>query len=72
MYDSFTDIIAKQFNNIKTEFEMRSYNLFNEWDEDLFMDTYIKCSKILNDKQLTKSEYLKYFWTSYKNSFKTG
>ena len=30
MYDSFTDIIAKQFNNIKTEFEMRSYNLFNE------------------------------------------
>ena len=41
--NGFSDAIAENFNKIRKDFEKKSYSLFEEFDEDLFMDTYIKC-----------------------------
>lgn len=71
MIGGFEDAVVKKFNSIRNEFETRSYNLFNMFDEDLFMDAYIKCSSTLKDKQMSYQEYIKYYWAAYTNMFKT-
>lgn len=69
--NGFSDAIAENFNKIRKDFEKKSYSLFEEFDEDLFMDTYIKCSDKLRGKEMSKDEYIKYYWISYVNGFKT-
>ena len=69
--NGFSDAIAENFNKIRTDFEKKSYKLFEEFNEDLFMDAYIKCSETLKNKEMSKEEYIKYYWVSYVNGFKT-
>jgi hypothetical protein len=67
----FNDVIAENFNKIKSDFEKKSYTQFEDFDEDLFMDTYLRCADALKGKEMTKNEYIKYYWAAYANRFKT-
>lgn len=67
----FDEAIAKNFNKIKKDFIRKSINIFENFDEDIFMDSYLKCASALKNKQLTENEYIKYYWAAYCNSYKT-
>lgn len=68
--DKFSSIIANNFQEIKRTFKSGLKNSGYIWDEDIFMDTYIKCDNVLEDKIMDKKEALKYFWTAYINKLK--
>ena len=68
--DKFSTIIANNFPEIKRTFKSGLKNSGYKWDEDIFMDTYIKCDNVLGDKIIDKKEALKYFWTAYINKLK--
>ena len=71
MYDNeFSKLISEEFDLIKSKFESKSISLYEEFDEDVFIDAYIKCCEVIN-KPLSKEECIKYFWTAYANRFKT-
>lgn len=64
---SFANVIAKNFEPIKQSFILMSKQHGFSFDEDLFMDAFIKCEASLKNKTLSDQEYIKYFWTAYKN-----
>ena len=68
----FVDVVSNGFNKIRAEFERNSCNSFGEFDEDLLMDSYIKCCDALVDRDMQESEYIKYFWKTYSNLYKTS
>lgn len=68
--DKFSTIIANNFPEIKRTFKSGLKNSGYKWDEDIFMDTYIKCDNVLGDRIIDKKEALKYFWTAYINKLK--
>lgn len=69
--DPFANVVAKNFDKIKASFAKRANNLGLDFDEDLFMDTFIKCDTTLKNKQFTEQEYIQYFWKAYVNGSKT-
>lgn len=69
---TFDDIIGTKFKEIKNKFKSKSESLYEEFDEDVFIDAYIKCHDIFANKTLSQEEYIKYFWTAYSNNFKTA
>ena len=68
--DKFCSIIANNFQEIKRTFKSGLRNSGYIWDEDIFMDTYIKCDNVLGDRIMDKTEALKYFWAAYINKLK--
>ena len=68
--DKFSNIIAANFMEIKKNFKTGLKNSGYKWDEDIFMDAYIKCDSVLKDKLMDKKEALKYYWTAYVNKIK--
>lgn len=68
--DNFSNIIANNFQEIKRTFKSGLKNSGYIWNEDIFMDAYIKCDSVLGDKIIDKKEALKYFWTAYINKLK--
>lgn len=68
---NFNEIISSNFDeivrNFKTGLRNKGYNYY----EDLMNDAFISCSNALKNKQLTKKEAIKYYWTSYINKYKT-
>ena len=71
MYTSFADIVANNYDEIKRNFKAGLKDRGYEWDEDLLNDAFISCNSALKDKPISKTEALKYFWTSYINKFKS-
>ena len=67
----FIDIIVENFNEIQRNFKIGLLNKGYMYDEDLFNDAFISCNNALYDKELTKKEAIKYFWTAYINKYKT-
>ena len=67
---NFSSIISNNFQEIKKTFKSGLRNSGYIWDEDIFMDTYIKCDNVLGDRIMDKTEALKYFWTAYINKLK--
>ena len=68
--DNFSSIISNNFQEIKRTFKSGLRNSGYIWDEDIFMDTYIKCDNVLGDRIINKTEALKYFWAAYINKLK--
>ena len=68
--DKFSIVIANNFPEIKRTFKSGLKNSGYIWNEDIFMDTYIKCDNVLGDRIMDKTEALKYFWTAYINKLK--
>ena len=71
-YDKFSTIVANHFEEIKRNFKKGLKNSEYDWDEDVFMDAYIKCDEVLKDKVMDKKEAVSYFWTAYLNKIKNG
>ena len=69
-YDKFSNIVANNFMEIKKNFKTGLKNSGYKWDEDIFMDAYIKCDSVLKDKLMDKKEALRYYWTAYINKMK--
>ena len=68
--DKFSNIVATNFMEIKKNFKTGLKNSGYKWDEDIFMDAYVKCDSVLKDKLMDKKEALKYYWTAYINKMK--
>lgn len=67
---TFSYVVANNFQEIKKNFKTGLKNSGYIWDEDIFMDAYIKCDNVLKDKIMDKKEALKYYWTAYINKLK--
>ena len=67
---TFSYVVAANFQEIKKNFKSGLKNSGYMWDEDIFMDAYIKCDSVLKDKIMDKKEALKYYWTAYVNKLK--
>lgn len=67
----FMDIIGADFDNIKDSFINRCKKFEMEFDEDVFMDTLLNCERVLGDKEMIKSDCLRYYWVAYANKLKT-
>lgn len=70
--NTFADIIAENFEEIRNNFKKGLINKGYSFDEDLMNDAFISCNDTLKDKELTKTEAIKYYWTAYINKFKTA
>lgn len=68
---NFEDIVIENFVEIQRNFKSGLINKGYSYDEDLFNDAFISCRNALSDKELTKKEVIKYFWTAYVNKYKT-
>lgn len=66
----FIDIMGENFDVIKRNFQIGLLKSGYEFDEDLFIDVYIKCSLTLNERNLNKQDAIKYFRAAYINSLK--
>ena len=64
------EILEKRFHEIIFNFQKASRKNGIVFNEDIFMDTYIKCSKKLNDKNMNETQIIQYFWTAFVNNTK--
>ena len=67
----FSDIVAENFNEIYKNFRIGLKSKGYAFSEDIMNDAFISCVTTLKDKQMSKQEALKYYWTAYINRFKT-
>ena len=68
---SFAEIVSANFTEIQRNFRSGLKDKGYEYNEDLMNDAFISCMTALKDKNLTKQEAIKYYWTSYINKYKT-
>ena len=71
MAGSFADVVASNYEEIQRNFKSGVIDKGYEWNEDLLHDAFISCMSSLKDKQMSKTEAIKYFWTAYVNKYKT-
>lgn len=69
MKGKFVKIVEDRFEDLKEECIRNTKRKGVEFDEDLWMDTYIKCAETLGDRDMSISEVSSYFWTSYWNGW---
>ena len=67
---TFSELVANNFDEIVRNFKVGLKKNGYRYDEDVMNDAFINCYNSLKDKELTKQEMLKYFWTSYINRLK--
>jgi ATP-dependent Lon protease len=63
-------ILEKRFHEIILNFKKASRRHNITFNEDIFMDTYIKCCERLNEKDLDENQIIQYFWVSFVNNTK--
>lgn len=68
---NFSNIIAENFQEICCNFKIGLKKKGYIYVEDLMNDAFISCCKALQDKEITKQEALRYYWTAYINKLKT-
>lgn len=66
----FNELIVNDFYGLKLKFQTKLKSIGLEFDEDLFVDTLLKCNNTLNNKDLPKNDLLKYWWVAYCNELK--
>ena len=69
--ETFVEAISNNFEQVKQKFISKCKLLEYEFDEDIFMDTFLNCYNALKDKLMPKNEHIKYYWVSYLNKLKT-
>jgi hypothetical protein len=63
-------IMEKDFHNIKTKFKRASLKNGIIFDEDIFIDTYLKCCDYLKDTNMDEKQIIQYYWVSFVNNTK--
>lgn len=71
MTNTFSIIIAENYNEIIRNFRIGLKAKGYEYDEDLINDAFISCYNTIKDREITKSEAIKYYWAAYINKYKT-
>lgn len=64
------EIMEKRFHEIKENFKRASAKNNIVFNEDIFIDTYIKCCEQLKNKEMNESQIIQYFWVSFVNNIK--
>lgn len=67
---SFINIVSNNFESLKHNFQIGLKAHGYEFDEDLFIDTLLRCSCTLKDHIMTEKEAAKYYWVAYVNGLK--
>ena len=62
------EILEKRFHEIKNNFQRASMKNKMTFNEDVFMDTYIKCVTQLENKEMNETQIIQYFWVSFVNN----
>ena len=68
---TFSDIIASNYNEIRRNFKNGLISKGYVFDEDIMSDAFLSCYNTLKDRKITKPEALKYYWVAYVNKLKT-
>lgn len=68
--DYFANIIANNFEEIQKNFKNGLNKIGFEYNEDLFIDVFLKCGETLGKRKLSKCEAIKYYWVSYLNALR--
>lgn len=68
---TFPNIVAANYNEIQRNFRAGLKNQGYTFDEDIMNDAFLSCCLTLKDREITKSEALKYYWVAYINKYKT-
>jgi hypothetical protein len=68
---NFSSIVAANYTEICRNFKAGVKHYGYTFDEDIMGDAFLSCCNTLKDKQLTKQEAIKYYWTAYINKYKT-
>lgn len=64
------EIMSTRFHEIQENFKRASCKCGVKFDYDIFIDTYMKCDEILQHKDVTEEQVLKYFWVAFLNNSK--
>lgn len=72
MTDTFTNIIARNFNKIQRNFRVGLHKRGYHYDEDILSDALLKCMQTVGDKIMTEAEAITYYWTAYMNCYKNN
>lgn len=67
---TFMNIVGIHYDEIKSLFKSRVYKSGGKFDEDTFNDAFIKCAQRFNNTELSYEFIVKYFWTTYINTYK--
>jgi hypothetical protein len=68
-YNIFFSNIGPRFESFKTKMLKFSEKNKISFDEDIFMDTVIKCSQTFKTENATNDDVDKYFWVAYKQNY---
>jgi integrase len=69
---TFSNIVAENYNEICRNFKAGLKAKGYPWDEDIMNDAFISCCNTLKDKEISKTEAIKYYWVAYINKYKTS
>ena len=67
---TFNSVLEADFDTIKRNFRLACMKHNLMFNEDIFIDTYIKCVIALQDKDMTNISHISYFWTAYANNLR--
>lgn len=67
---SLQDVMGKRFREIKRNFQRASFRNGFKFDEDVFIDTYIKCCEHLKNTDMDEKQLIQYYWVSFVNNMK--
>jgi hypothetical protein len=68
---TFSNIVAENYNEICRNFRSGLKAKGYVFDEDVMNDAFISCCNTLKNKEITKTEAIKYYWVAYINKYKT-
>ncbi len=68
--DDFNDILSQDFENIRRKFRDDIIRHGYIFDEDIFIDVYLRCIKGIHNRGLNRVQCIKYLWVAYLNKLK--
>lgn len=68
--DDHNDILSMDFENIKEKFQDDIIKHGYMFDEDIFIDVYLRCIKGTCNRGFNKNQCVKYLWVAYLNKLK--
>lgn len=64
----FFNKIEPRFKTFKNKIEKLSYKNNIGFDEDIFMDTILRCTEVFKNENATDNDIDNYFWKAYKQN----
>lgn len=69
---TFMDLISVNYDNIRSLFKTRLYNIGMSFDDDSFNDAFIKCAQKFGNDIISYEYTIKYFWKAYINTIRAN